>query len=125
MGRRTRSAVVGASSGALIASVLLLAPAGAAATADETVSGPADAGLTAVEPQEIVPITAASREALSELGDRGYDLGEEVEDAPDGVRAHAVLTKTQQEELRALGVGVGRAVKRRRTPRRCRRSTGR
>jgi hypothetical protein len=104
--RRSTRHVVGVTGAALIASMLSMSP--LTANADDE---PFEAGLREVEAQEIVPVVARSREVLSDLGSRGYDLGEEVEDVDDGVQAHAVLTKTQQAELRALGIRVGRAVK--------------
>ena len=103
--RHTR-AIVGATSAAVLASMLTMAP--LSALADDE---PFEAGSAELQQQEIVPITARSREVLSELGSKGYDLGEEVEDVEGGVAAHAVLTKDQQAELRAMGIQVGRAVK--------------
>jgi hypothetical protein len=106
MRKRARQAIIGATSAAVIASLLSMAPTSATAN-DE----PFEPGTAELEQQEIVPITATSRDVLSDLGSRGYDLGEEVEDVDGGVRAHAVLTKTQQAELRDAGIRVGRAVK--------------
>ena len=106
MRTQLKRAMVGATGTALIASVLSMAPLSATAN-DE----PFEPGSAELQQQEIVPLTAASREVLSALGSKGYDLGEEVEDVEGGVRVHAVVTKEQQAELRAAGIKVGRAVK--------------
>lgn len=105
--RRTTRALLVATAGVVVTSMLTFGT-GPGATASDDVFEP---GHRDIEAMEIVPLTVASRERLSELGSLGVDMGEEVHEDADGYTVHAVVTKTQQGQLRDLGVRVGRAVR--------------
>jgi hypothetical protein len=108
--RPSRRSALATAGPALLAALLAFVPATSSTTAvAQAVDDPA--GQTEIEAPEIVPITVPDRTFLSYLAQQGYDLAEKVEDVEAGVESHAVVTETQQEQLRAMGVRVGPAVK--------------